>query len=130
MSDIEFVKRVIRVHCAEIRSIKDAARFTNYSAETIRRDFVRSEHMPLSEYITRIRVEMAKRLLETTEMSCQKTCEAVGFSRADVGARAFKKFTGNTMKGYRDLSSVKEIQSSKLFTLQVLKDRRPAKVNR
>jgi two-component system response regulator YesN len=101
MSDVRSVKRLIEEHCAEIRSIKDLARFTNYSSETIRKDFVRSEHITLSEYIARTRVEKAKHLLETTNLKCGKISRAVGFSRADVAARSFRHLTDRTMREYR-----------------------------
>jgi two-component system response regulator YesN len=115
MSNVAYVKRIVRVHFSEIHSIKDVARFTNHSVETIRRDFARSEHISLSEYIRGIRVEMAKHLLITTEKSCQEICESVGFCRADVGARVFRKFTGRTMREYRYLSSHKEVRTNKTF---------------
>ncbi len=108
MSDVALLKRIIQIHYTEIHCIKDVARFTTYSAETIRRDFTRSEHVSLSKYITEIRVEMAKRLLETTEKSCQEICDGVGFSRADVGARTFKRITGRTMKEFRNYTSCKD----------------------
>ncbi len=101
MSDTGLLKQVIQVHCREIRSIKDVARYTNYSSETLRRDFVRSEHITLSAYIVRVRVDMAKRLLQTTDKYCQEICTEVGFSRADVGARAFRRITGATMREFR-----------------------------
>jgi transcriptional regulator GlxA family with amidase domain len=130
MSDIGFVKRVIQAHCAEIHSIKDLARFTDYSAETIRKDFVRLEHVTLSEYISRTRVGEAKHLLETTDMTCQEISDAVGFSRADVGARAFKQFTGRTMGEYRNHSRHKMFRRSRQSNLQAFSRNNTAKVNR
>ena len=50
MSDTRSIKRIIDEHCAEIHSIKDLARFTSYSAETIRKDFDRSEQVTLAVF--------------------------------------------------------------------------------
>ena len=89
MVDIQEVKRYIRLHYQEIRSIDDVASFTKLSPETIRKDFIRNEHMRLSEYIARVRIEKAKRLLEQTKMTCRQICVTVGFSREEVGERVF-----------------------------------------
>ena len=102
MSDIRVIKRVIEEHCAEIHSIKDLARFTNYSSETIRKDFVRSENTTLAVFIRKLKVEKAKRLPVTTNMTCGKVSRAIGYSRPDVAARMFRRLTGQTMTEYQD----------------------------
>jgi transcriptional regulator GlxA family with amidase domain len=112
MSDIRVVKRLIEEHCAEIRSIKDLARFTNYSAETIRKDFVRSENTTLAAFIRTTRVAKARELLTRTDLSCQMICRMVGFSREEVGERAIKRLTGMTMGEQRRLSRIKPAKDS------------------
>jgi two-component system response regulator YesN len=104
MVDIQEVKRLIRLHYQEIRSIDDVASFTKLSPETIRKDFIRNEHMRLSEYIARVRIEKAKRLLEQTRMTCRQICVTVGFSREEVGERVFKRIVGMTMMQHREQS--------------------------
>ena len=105
MVDIQEVKRLIRLRYREIRSIEDVASLTRFSSGTIRKDFARKEHMRLSEYIARVKIENAKRLLEQTKMACRQVCFTVGFSREEVGERVFKRIVGRTMKQYRERSN-------------------------
>ena len=45
LSDVEAMKTIIRLKFAKIHSIADVARLAGCSAETIRKDFVRKEHV-------------------------------------------------------------------------------------
>jgi len=85
MVDIQEVKRLIRLHYHEILSIDDVASLAKLSPETLRKDFIRKESMRLSEFVTRVRIENAKRLLEQTRTTCRQICSTVGFSREEVG---------------------------------------------
>jgi len=99
--NIEAVKKAISENLDGVRTVSDVARISGASLETLRKDFVRQERITLSEYLTRVRVERAKDLLCTTDESCKKICWSVGFSREEVGARVFKRYTRVTMEGFR-----------------------------
>ena len=104
MIDTQELKRIICRHYQEIRSIEDVAAYTEFSSETIRKDFVRKEHLRLSQFIAREIIMKAKQLLEQTKMPCRQICFAVGFSREEVGERVFKRIVGKTMKEHRECS--------------------------
>ena len=53
------------------------------------------------EYITRIRLEKAKMLLETTELSLVEISEMTGFSSQSYFSTAFKNFTGKSPSLYK-----------------------------
>ena len=103
LSDVEAIKTIVRSRFSEIHSIADVARLAGCSAETIRKDFVRKEHLRLSSFIARVKVEAAKRMLERTMIACRDVCLGVGFSREEVGERIFKRHAGITMKRYGGL---------------------------
>jgi len=101
MIDVPVLKRLVSDHLGEIHSLSDVARLSGCSRETIRKRFVNSELVPLSDFIIFERIEKAKRLLTSTTLTCCEVCNEVGFSRPEVAMRDFKRFTGVTMKRYR-----------------------------
>lgn len=97
----EHVKRFIQEHIAEIQGPRDVAEGMRYAYDTLRKDFKRQEGITLGVYLTQVRVERAKQLLIETEMRSSEIAYAVGFSREEVAAKAFKKETGLSMQAYR-----------------------------
>ena len=55
----------------------------------------------LSAYITGERIDAAKRLLVTTDLSAQEIAERTGFSGVAYFHKQFKKVTGMTPNAYR-----------------------------
>lgn len=53
------------------------------------------------EYITKIRIERAKKLIETTELSILEISEMTGFSGQAYFSTAFKNYTGMTPSQYK-----------------------------
>ena len=99
--DMTRVKTLVWTTLRGTRRIGDIADRLHVSQETLRKAFRRAEGVPLSTFIARARVEQAKRLLLDSELRCFEICYQVGYSREDVGARAFKRITGMTMLEYR-----------------------------
>jgi AraC-like DNA-binding protein len=99
--DTSRVKSLVWTTLRGTRRIGDIADRLHISQETLRKAFRREEGIPLSTFIARARVEQAKRLLVDSELRCFEICYQVGYSREDVGARAFKRATGMTMLQYR-----------------------------
>jgi transcriptional regulator GlxA family with amidase domain len=102
--DLEMVKHTISEDLASVRSISQLARRLDVSSEELRSDFITKEQISLSDYLTKIRVKVATTLLVESKAACKEICQEVGFSRADVGARAFKRLTGLTMGEFRRLA--------------------------
>ena len=55
------------------------------------------------EYITRVRLEKAKILIETTELTIAEISEKTGFSSQSYFSTAFKNFTGKTPSQYKKM---------------------------
>ena len=53
------------------------------------------------EYLTRVRIEEARRLLFQTSMSIQEITQRVGYVDPSYFSRVFKKVTGMTPNRYR-----------------------------
>ncbi len=54
------------------------------------------------EYLTRIRIEKAKRLLQNRDLSIKNICADTGYSDPNYFSRIFKKYVGETPTEYRD----------------------------
>jgi two-component system response regulator YesN len=54
------------------------------------------------EYLTRLRIERAKKLLEENQLSIKEICMSVGYSDPNYFSRIFKKVEGVTPTEYRD----------------------------
>ena len=95
------VKKWIHENLRCIRTIDDIASVFGVSPETLRKSFVRGERTALSDFVTHERVERAKSLLLSTRLRCFEIAYHAGFSREDVGAKAFRRLTGETMEHFR-----------------------------
>lgn len=99
--DTEAVKRYIERNVKRVRGVGPLAADLHTSPEKLRKEFRRTEGIPISMFITNTKVEQAKKLLEETGKYCFEICFEVGFPREDGGARTFKRVTGMTMQEYR-----------------------------
>jgi two-component system response regulator YesN len=89
------------VEISQVKTVVELARILRIDERALRREFKKREGMTLSKYITHVRIERARSLLLHSEMSCKEILLSVGFSRVEVGIRAFKRVTGVTMEQYR-----------------------------
>jgi len=103
--DVQLVKSYVIENLESIHTNSDVARAFGLPVDYLQKQFQRSEHIPLSRFITLMRVERAKELLRQEDMKCFEVCYAVGFKREDSGETTFKRLTGLTMGEYRDRKS-------------------------
>jgi AraC-like DNA-binding protein len=57
--------------------------------------------IPPGAYLRQARVDKARRLLVETDEPILVVCVKVGYSSSSSGGRAFKHYTGMTMREYR-----------------------------
>jgi len=95
------VKEVLFAQLGRIKTIADLAELVVTPPEALRKASARHERKSLSRYINEVRIERAKKLLLKSNESCKAICYAIGYSRADTGARAFKRHTGFSMEKFR-----------------------------
>ena len=72
------------------------------SAGYLRELFKNAEGVSLLEYMGRKRLEVAKNLLQTTDLPVREVCDRAGFLNYSYFITYFKKNTGYTPKEYRD----------------------------
>lgn len=99
--DSRIVKKAVLQEFSRIKKISDLAQLLGSTAEPLKKGFMRRERISLSKYLSEIRIERAKELLQKSNLKCKEICLAVGFSREDSGSRTFKRHTGISMKEYR-----------------------------
>ncbi|MBB3128815.1 AraC-like DNA-binding protein [Paenibacillus rhizosphaerae] len=75
-----------------------------------------------SEYLNRVRIEQAMRLLRQTDMSVEQIAEQVGYSGGSYLIKVFRKMTGLTPGGFR--SEEGQLTFSRMFFEDYNVDRR------
>jgi YesN/AraC family two-component response regulator len=113
------IKKYLEYHLSRIRTVADLSRMAGISAITLRKNFRRHEPMPLGDYIDKLKVDVMKEFLIIGDDPCNWICVHLNL-RADTGAKLFKRYTGETMKQFRERHHDKGIgpmiKSNKLNT--------------
>jgi transcriptional regulator GlxA family with amidase domain len=76
---------------------------SNIPERTLKRRFKAATGSSLIEYLQNLRVEEAKRLLESTELPMEDISEQTGYSDTSFFRRLFKRLTGLTPGKYRQM---------------------------
>lgn len=92
-------------------SIERLAHDIGISPTQLRRNFQKWFGASPREYLNRLRLEDARRLLETTELSVNDIAEHIGFLSPPHFSRLFKHTFGMPPAQYRQLSRINESQS-------------------
>ncbi len=71
------------------------------SATHLRRRFKAAFGCAPMEYLERVRMEQAARLIEESELSMKEVARTVGYLDANNFSTAFKRFHGNTPQSHR-----------------------------
>ncbi len=85
-------------------SIHFLAEMTGYTDYYFTRKFKDEVHIPPVRYINNARINKAKSLLSSTDMSLAEITELLHFSSRSHFGEMFRKMTGMTPKEYRDRS--------------------------
>jgi len=81
--------------------LEDIGRATNRSASHVSRMFASELGMPPHQYLMRLRVEKAQKLLAKTSISIAEIAYDCGFSHQEHLSRLFRRFTNTTPAAYR-----------------------------
>lgn len=94
-------QRTIAEHFAVAAPVEEMVRWSGLAPRTFKRRFsAATGHTPIA-YVQRIRVERAKRLLETSDEPIEEISWAVGYEDPASFRRLFKRLTGLTPGAYR-----------------------------
>jgi len=100
---VKAAKKYIDEHYTECIQIRELAKMCRFSESHFRRIFYNCHGCSPNEYKLKKRIEKAKDLLLTEEMTVGEVSLAVGFEDANYFSRIFKKQTGKTPREYGDV---------------------------
>jgi AraC-like DNA-binding protein len=92
----------IRDHLAEPLPLAKVARVVGFAPHYFCRLFTETEGMTLTKYIRRLRLDRAKSMLTSTNLSVERVGQLSGFATRTHFQRAFKDTLGVTPRDYRD----------------------------
>ena len=97
----ETIKQFIRLNYRSSLSLSEIAKALHINASYASRLFSSKYGKTITEYITHVRIEHAKNLLTTTDVSIGNIALNVGFEDVNYFSRLFKKHTGCSPCKYR-----------------------------
>lgn len=83
-------------------SLSDAAEVSQVSSSYLSLIFKQETGVNFSNYLTDYRMEMAKKMLVTTNKKIYEIADEIGFSSPYYFSKVFKEYTGMTCKEYKD----------------------------
>lgn len=86
--------------------LPDIANEVGLNASYLSRLFKKEVGEPITEYLTRYRIEKAKELLKDNTMRLREIAEMVGFNDVSYFSNTFKKVAGMSPTEYRTLSEI------------------------
>jgi len=99
--EIRKVQTYIEKHSDQALTIKELAARFNMSTRTFIRKFTSITGNTPLEYIQRVRVEAAKRLLEKGKLNVEQVCMEVGYADFGFFRNIFKRLAGLTPQEYK-----------------------------
>ncbi|MEK6796332.1 MAG: AraC family transcriptional regulator [Spirochaetota bacterium] len=91
----------IQANIGKKTTARELADELNVSPQTLHRKFMHAFGMPPNEYILRIKIEKAKKMLAQRSVSILSCAYRLGFSSAQYFATVFKRYTMQSPKAYR-----------------------------
>ncbi len=99
---VDAVRDKIRMNYADDLTLENLAAEFNVTSRTLSRRFVSATGMSPIHYLNKQRLNIARRLLQSTDLQIQLIAEQSGFASATVFGRNFKQEFGQTPRGFRD----------------------------
>ncbi len=95
-------KEYIKTNYSKSITLEDVAREISISPQYLSKLFKEETGENFIDYLTGIRIRIAKSLLEADEMSVKEICYSIGYSDPNYFSRTFKKIVGSTPTEYKD----------------------------
>ena len=95
-------KEYIKTNYSKSITLEDVAREINVSPQYLSKLFKEETGENFIDYLTGIRIRIAKSLLEGEELSIKEICYSIGYSDPNYFSRIFKKIVGSTPTEYKD----------------------------
>ncbi len=91
----------IKTHYNEELTLQHLSNIFNLTPAYISEVIKKELHCGFSEYLNKVRIEEAKKLLLSSEYTSEEICYKVGYNSPSHFSKMFKKFTDMTTKSYR-----------------------------
>jgi AraC family transcriptional regulator len=91
----------IQDHLEQDIALSDMASVLNLSQYHFCRLFKQSTELAPHQYLTQCRIDRAKQLLQSTQLSITEIAFAVGLNNHSSFTRLFRRYVGTTPKGFR-----------------------------
>lgn len=98
---IQICQDYIQMHLSEKITVASLAQYVGYSETYISKKFKQETGKTILDYISECRIESAKQMLVSCELSIQEISEQVGFGTQSYFGAQFKKMTGMSAGEYR-----------------------------
>jgi len=89
-------------------SIEKVAETLSISTATVRQSIYKYTGKMYKDYLISLRIEYAKELLESENISIAETCQRVGYTNLSYFTKLFKEMTGITPSNYKKDRYVKK----------------------
>jgi two-component system response regulator YesN len=103
-------KEYIKANFGKSITLEDVAKEINVSPQYLSKLFKEETGENFIDYMTGIRIRIAKSLLEGDEMSIKEICYSIGYSDPNYFSRTFKKIVGLTPTEYKEEFLKRKIQ--------------------
>ncbi|QIK70657.1 response regulator [Erysipelothrix sp. HDW6C] len=100
---IRIAKQYIQDHYQEALSLTQVSEHINLNSSYFSQLFKQEEGKNFTEYLLEVRMNQAKLLIESTQMSIADICVYVGYSDPKHFTKNFKKYTGLKPSEYRKI---------------------------
>lgn len=94
-------KNFILTHADESLSLRDVAEHVHVSPHYFSKFFKKATGIGFSEFLARVRVEKAKDLIASQQLSINEVAHHAGFGSVSQFNRTFHRYTGSSPKVYR-----------------------------
>lgn len=101
-SVVERAKKYMQENFRKDISLEDVSQTVDISSYYFSKVFKEETGENFIEYLTKLRMEEAQRLLEESDLSIKEVCSEVGYSDPNYFSRNFKKYAGITPTEARD----------------------------
>ena len=98
---VDAARDTIRLNFTDDLSLEGLARQFNVTPRTLSRRFLKAAGMNPIQYLLQHRLNVAKRLLQSTDLQVQQIAERSGFGSSTVFSRNFRSAFGQTPRQYR-----------------------------
>ena len=100
-ADFANIVKFLNEHINENISLERLTKEFSVNRNKLNELFLRETSLTCLNYLTKIRIDLAKIMLANTEITITEIAQRVGYSDSNYFARTFKKQTGSSPSEYR-----------------------------